>query len=186
MDALRLAHLDTVIQSLALSAGPYTGRIFRLLTPLYANKADALSGGGSTRASGRFHVRGAFRIVYTGCTLRQAEWEHSHTARNSGIAREDTLPLESHQAGPVTEHLEHSRRDAYTSSRAARTQAGFEALLTPSLGPGSNLNILPQNLRAGSSMFIVNENSLPPPQTPLMKAGTSPGPTIRAKKRARP
>src|SRR5665213_2221444 len=93
MDSARLVQLDAALQSLALGACPFKGTIFRVLPPLYANKADAFSGHGSLRASGRYHAQGAFLIVYAGCTLKQAEWEYANTSRNSGLTREESLPL---------------------------------------------------------------------------------------------
>ena len=188
MDAPRLAQLDAALLRFASGGSPYSGTVFRILTPRYANSRDALSGEGSRHDSGRFHVKGAFLITYAGCTLKQAEWEHSHTSRNAGIAREDSLPLTTLSAdvrfsrvldltdrtvrrqlkvtkaqlsggawaGPSGETL------TQAIGRLAR-QHGFEAILTPSLGPGDNLNLLPENLLPGSSVKIVNEDRLPPP-----------------------
>jgi len=148
---------------------------------------DALSGEGSRRASGRFHMKGAFLIAYTGCTLPQAEWEYSNISRNSGITREDSLPLTTLSADvnftkvldltdrAVRRHLNVTKQDLSqsawgTSPDETLTQAigrlayqhGFEAIITPSAGPGNNLNILPQNLLPGSFAHIINEDRLPP------------------------
>lgn len=188
MEALRLAHLDSALQVLVLSAVSYQGRVFRILTPLYANKRDALSGLGSLPASGRFHAKGAFLIAYTGCTLPQAEWEYSHTARNAGITREESLPLTTLSADAhlskvldltnravrrrlkVTQK-ELSQKAWQASSSETLTQAigrlahqhGFEAILTPSAGFGNNLNLLPQNYLPDSFVRIIHEDRLPPP-----------------------
>ena len=187
MDALRLAQLGSALQALALRDHPYAGKVFRIMTPLYANKVDALSGEGSRRASGRFHVKGAFLIAYTGCILPQAEWEYSNTSRNSGITREDSLPLTTLSADvnfnkvldltdrAVRRQLKVTKQDLSKSAwgispietltqvigRLAH-QHGFEAIITPSSGPGNNLNILPQNLLPGSFVHIINEDRLPP------------------------
>lgn len=195
MDATRLPHLDTALRLLALSASSYTGRVFRILAPLYGNKVDALSGNGSSRASGRFHAQGAFRIVYTGCTLQQAEWEHAHTTRNSGLSREDTLPITTLSADvsfsrildltdrKVRRRLKVTKPDLSQNTWSASPgetltqvigrlahQHGFEAILAPSSGPSDNLNILPQNLLSGSFIRIINEDKLPrPAKVPLIK-----------------
>ena len=199
MDALRLAQLDSALQLLASRDNLHAGRVFRIMTPLYANKEDALSGKGSRRASGRFHVKGAFLIAYTGCTLPQAEWEYSNTSRNSGITREDSLPLTTLSAEvnfnkvldladrAVRRRLKVTKQDLCqsiwsTSPDETLTQAigrlahrhGFEAIITPSAGPGDNLNILPQNLLPGSFVHIINEDRLPPsPGASSRKAGRS-------------
>ena len=206
IDALRLAQLDSALQSLALPANPYVGKVFRIMTPLHANKVDALSGQGSRRASGRFHVKGAFLIAYTGCTLPQAEWEYSNTSRNSGITREDSLPLTTLSAEvnfnkvldltdrAVRRRLKVTKQDLSqsiwgTSPDETLTQAigrlahqhGFEAIIAPSSGPGNNLNILPQNLLPASFVHIINEDRLPPP--PRASSGKA-GRLMPAKKRS--
>ena len=168
MDAIRLGELDAALRSLTLSPTSYLSKVFRIVIPLYANKVDALSGQGSRGASGRFHVKGAFLISYTGCTLRQAEWEYAHTARNNAITREDSLPLITLSADValskvldltdrvVRRQLKVTKKELSqgiwnASSGETLTQVigrlahqqGFEAILTPSAGPGNNLNLLP-------------------------------------------
>ncbi len=206
MDALRLAQLDSALQVLALRDDPHMGKVFRIMTPLYANKVDALSGEGSRRASGRFHVKGTFLIAYTGCTLPQAEWEYSNTSRNSGIAREDSLPVTTLSADvnftkvldltdrAVRRQLKVTKQDLSQSTWGASPdetltqilgrlahQHGFEAIITPSAGPGNNLNILPQNRLPGSFVHIINEDRLPPSPRASSKKGSG---LVPAKKRS--
>lgn len=187
MDAARLAQIDLALQTLAASANcPYSGTVFRILAPLYGNKDDALSGEGALYAAGRFNVQAVFRISYTGCTLKQAEWEFFSTGRNAGTPREDLLPITMLSAdvtlskvldltdARVRRRLGIKKSDITqsvwnTASGEALTQAigrlahknGFEAILTPSLGPGNNLNLLPDNYLPGSSVKINHEDRLP-------------------------
>ena len=171
-DAARIAGLQAALQELVPHSATYVGLCFRCLRPKYANKRDAFSGDGSRFASGRFHRRGAFPIVYAGCTLRVAEWETSHTARNSGFQREDLLPLTTISAEvklnrvlDLTDRrvrrvlrvtLADLRQSPWSSAQFETLaqsigrlahECGFEAILAPSAGPGINLNILPDNLQ---------------------------------------
>lgn len=192
MDAATLARLDAALQGLAAGSNyAFTGTIYRLVTPLYANSADALSGVGGLHASGRFNFRGAFRISYTGLSLRQAEWEFYNTARNSGFSRADLLPITTLSANAtlskVLDLTRQSIRRQMNVTKAALskgawdtppddslTQAigrlahkhGFEAIKAPSQRSDSNLNLLPDNYLPGSSVNIIREDCLPPPPTP--------------------
>lgn len=186
MDAKRLGELDNAIQILSHNKLPYHGRVFRILTPKYANKTEAFSGNGALQASGRYNVKGIFRIAYTANTLRQAEWEFFNTSRNSGINKEDCLPLTYISADVnltnvldlcdrnIRRQLKITKKELITTIWGATcietlpqaigrisNKYGFEAILAPSSGPSYNINLLPENYLPSSTIFIVNEDRLP-------------------------
>lgn len=155
------------------------------MQPKYGNSLDAFSGEGSREASGRFHGKGQFVIVYTSTDLKTAEWEYSNTARSSGFNITSLLPYIIIGAN-VTLSKVLDLSDASVRKRLGVTLAEirgvewdtsfdetvtqvigrlayetkFEAILAPSRGGGLNLNILRQNLLPDSSIEIINEDKL--------------------------
>ena len=118
--------------------------------------------------------------------LSTAEWECLNMARSVGIDTAYLLPYTAISAAvklsrvlnlndpAVRKALKVTLTDLRASkwdgsSEGTLTQligslayeAGFEAIAAPSLGGGQNLNIFRQNLLAGSSLKIVNEDELP-------------------------
>ncbi len=181
-----IVRLTRTLSALFASAGGYSGYCFRLVKPQHGTRSDTFSGAGSRFASGRFHVKGQFVIVYTGTSLETAQWEYFHTARSVGIDPAFLLPCTAVSAAVTLSKvldLTDARvrralqvtlrelRSAGWSGSSAETgpqllgrlahAAGFEALLVPSAGGGQNLNILRQNLRPGSAVDILNAGELP-------------------------
>ena len=167
-------------------AEAFSGYCFRYVTPKYSSSLDAFSGAGSLKVSGRFHVKGNFVIVYTSTELKTAEWEYFHTARSAGIDTTFLLPCTV-----ISATVKLSRVLNLTDAKVRRVlkvtlkelcgstwdgslketltqaigrfayEAGFEAVLVPSVGGGQNLNIFRQNLLAASSLEIINADKLP-------------------------
>lgn len=186
MDQAQADRLAHSISKIFGQAKAFSGYCFRYVTPKYSSSLDAFSGAGSLKASGRFHVKGKFVIVYTSTELKTAEWEYFHTARSAGIDTAFLLPCtvisaavnlskvldltdaQVRRALKVT--LKELRGSTWDRSpRETLTQAigrfaceaGFEAVLVPSVGRGRNLNIFRQNLLAVSSLEIINADELP-------------------------
>lgn len=173
---------------LAASPEAYSGYCYRCVKPQYSSRLNAFSGEGSRKASGRFHVKGQFILLYTGTTLEAAQWEYFNTARSIGIDTAHLLPVTAIGAEIVlSKVLNLSRADVRSTLKITLKQlqetnwslspdealtqlvgrlafeAGFEAMRVPSLGGGQNLNVFRQNLLPGSSLQIVNEAELPAP-----------------------
>ncbi|MDQ2687860.1 MAG: RES family NAD+ phosphorylase [Armatimonadota bacterium] len=184
----QLAFLETQLQKIRRRPSAYVGLCYRCVVPLYGNSRDALSGAGRLKSSGRFHSGGAFRIVYTACSARTAEWEFFHTARSRGFPKEDLYPMTTlvitadlegvlKLTNPlVLRALGVSRQDLQapvwqSSSQETLTQAigrlayetGFTAILVPSAGRGQNLNVMPDRMTARDVFEIRNVDRLPPP-----------------------
>jgi RES domain-containing protein len=88
---MRRASLAATRAALA-NAIPFSGYCFRCTAARYANVRDALSGQGALYASGRFHLKEEFRIVYLGCDLHTAVEEFTQTAKHSGFEVARLLP----------------------------------------------------------------------------------------------
>ena len=186
MDRLRINRLAHSMTDLAARAEAFSGNCFRCVKPKYSSSLDAFSGEGSRKASGRFHVRGKFVVVYTSVNLRTAEWEYFNTARSMGIDSAFLLPFTAIGANAqLAKVLNLNNPDVLRamevtldeicglkwdgSSEETLTQligrlayeAGFEAILAPSAGGGQNLIIFCHNLLAGSRIEIINEDDLP-------------------------
>ncbi len=188
MDQAQIDRLARAVTKLASHAEAFSGYCFRCVKPQYSSGLNAFSGAGSQKASGRFHVKGRFIIVYTSTDLQTAGWEYLNTAASIGIDTASLLPYIAISAEakfsrvlnlthPAVRRtlgvtLVELRTSAWNAaSQETKTQligrlayeAGFEAILAPSAGGGRNLNILRQNLQAASSVKIVNEDLLPYP-----------------------
>ena len=184
-DAFELNRLARALSRMAESAETYSGHCFRFVKPRYSNRLDAFSGEGSRKASGRFHVKGSFVIVYTSTDLKTAEWEYLHTARTAGINTAFLLPCVVISANVrlskvlnlASARIRKSLKTTLTELRTSdwdgslsetftqmlgrlANEAGFEAILVPSSGGGRNLNLLRQNFQADSVIEIINESEL--------------------------
>ena len=158
------------------------------MQPKYGNSLDAFSGEGSLKVSGRFHVRGNVRLVYTSTDLNTAQWEYCNTARSSGLNITSLLPyiiigadvtlskvldlsdaLVRERLGVTLAEVRSVKWDASPDQTLTQIigrlayEAKFEAILAPSRGGGLNLNIFRQNLLPDSSIEIINEDKLPAP-----------------------
>ncbi len=174
------------MQRLVASERAFEGTCFRCLSPRYANVRDAISGEGSRYAAGRFHVKGAFLIVYTACSLDLALWEYTHTARSRGFDVAQLLPVmllslevkltrvldltDAATRRALKINLPTVRMGSWEISEGESatqqigrlaSEAGFEAILAPSAGKRNNLNVLPANLSPDSIFRIINEQELP-------------------------
>ncbi len=188
IDSAQADRLARAMARLVASAEAYSGYCFRCVKPQYSSRLDAFSGAGSRKASGRFHVKGRFNLVYTSTTLEAAQWEYLNTARSIGTDTAYLLPLTAIGADVVLSKVLNlssaatrnilkitlkQLRETNWSSSSQETltqllgrlafEAGFEAMLVPSAGGGQNLNIFRQNLLSGSSLQIINEGELPIP-----------------------
>lgn len=166
----------------------FSGLCVRCMKPKYGNRLDAFSGEGSREASGRFHSKGKFVIVYTSTDLKTAGWEYFNTARSSGLNIASLLPYIVIGADvTLSKVLDLSdarvRRRLQVTLKEVRGgnwdispgetltqiigrlayEVKFEAILAPSVGGGLNLNIFRLNLLPDSSVKIINEDKLPAP-----------------------
>ena len=185
MNQAQIDRLTRAMTKLVSRAEAFSGYCFRCVKPQYSSGLDAFSGAGSQKASGRFHVKGKYVIIYTGTDLQTAGWEYLNTAASIGIDTAYLLPYTAISAEVSLSRVLNLTHPAVrrtlnitladlrasvwnSSSQETLTQligrlayeAGFEAILTPSAGGGQNLNIFRQNLQASSSLKIVNEDQL--------------------------
>ena len=93
IDQKRIDHIERTINRLFDHAEAFSGHCFRCVKPKYGNSLDAFSGEGSLKVSGRFHVRGNVRLVYTSTDLNTAQWEYCNTARSTGLSIASLLPF---------------------------------------------------------------------------------------------
>jgi RES domain-containing protein len=182
----RERRLRAALERLATSSSPFSGYCFRCLLPRFASRSHAFSGDGAFRASGRFHRRGLFRIVYTSLEPETALWETLRLARGERFEQAALLPrlmLSAHVELHTTLDLTDAkiRRRLGTTLRELRDsewmaseeesftqtlgrlsyEIGYEAIQVPSSSGGRNLNLFPDNLQPESQIVLVNEGWLP-------------------------
>jgi RES domain-containing protein len=159
---------------------PWSGSIFRSVTPRYAASADLISGLGSKKHGGRWNPPQSFRAVYGAGTPELAVAESLAHSRRFGIADADAMPrvlrsidVRLLRAGDLTDGLVRRRlratladlveepwferngagREALTQAvgRAAY-QAGLDGLIAPSSQSRSGfvLVVFPDLLKPGA------------------------------------
>lgn len=168
---------------------PWSGPIFRSVSPEYANATDLLSGIGSKTFGARFTPKGGFPCVYGSLDPDTAMAEALAFHRRAGIPVEQAMPrvfvsirvhaqrILSLTDGHIRTLLRISHRglteeqwqEKQNRGREALTQAigrvarnlGFEGLLTSSAqGAGENIVIFSDKLLPGSRLKIINAGKL--------------------------
>jgi RES domain-containing protein len=171
---------------------PWSGTVFRSVTPRYATSADLLSGQGARKHGDRWNPPGSFAVVYTSLTPETALAETLAQFRHYGIPEAQAMPRvfvaisvslarmldltdgkTRHALGVSRDRMRREpwrRRQA--AGREAVTQAvgraafeaGLEALLVPSAPDpgGGNLVIFPARLARSSRLEVERGRLLPP------------------------
>lgn len=171
------------LQNIRSRPHPFTGTVYRFISPKYSKPADVVNGVGGLHASGRWNLKGSCRISYTSIEPEISLAESLAQVRYFRLPISKALPrtLVSIEAklqnvldltdGRFRQRLRlaadrirgHNWRKANRSLNEALTQAwgraffeqGYEAVLVPSsASPGSNLIIFPDNLGASSSFIV--------------------------------
>lgn len=172
-------------------AGPWSGVLFRSVSPEYANSRDLVSGLGARRNGARWNPPGQFAAVYGSLNAETALREALAQYRRFGIPEASVMPrllvaLEANLAivldltnGRIRSVLSLSRRRMRNEDWLARQAAGLEAvtqtagraafeeglegLVIPSapLPRGVNVVIFPANLRAGSHLAVLPRDTRP-------------------------
>ncbi|WP_184198245.1 RES family NAD+ phosphorylase [Armatimonas rosea] len=168
----------SIPDSVLANPAQYNGLCYRISAPRYANVRDALSGAGALRVAGRYHERGAFRLVYTATTFEVAQAEYFHTVSRAGFVIADLLPVTifaiTAQLSKVLDLTEDTvlTELGLTSDLLlgdwvlpqalgqAAKDAGYEAILAPSTHGGVNLNIFVENLLPTSTFEVRNPDKL--------------------------
>ncbi|MBA2585087.1 MAG: RES family NAD+ phosphorylase [Chthoniobacterales bacterium] len=161
--------------------------LFRFIDPRFSRAADIVSGAGALQASGRWHVKGQFRISYTSMDPETALAEALATARYYHLPVSSALPrvlvslrltaprVLDLRVAAIGQTLKFSGKGATTtdwrqenqSDREAATQAwgaafqqaGFEAVIVPSAARevGTNVIVFSEALLRGSHFRAARE-----------------------------
>ena len=179
-----------VVRRLRSPARRWTGKIFRCVTPSYANEEDLLSGVGAQSAGGRWNPLGAFPVVYGSLTPETALAEVLERFRTDGIPVDQAMPrvlvaisvrlgtLLDLTRGDVRQRIrvsrdrivgtrwsreQHAGREAITQAigRAAY-DGGLEAVIAPSSSDrgGSNLAIFADNLGPSCRLEVAHAEAM--------------------------
>jgi RES domain-containing protein len=173
--------------------GSFDDELYRFINPAYSKADDIANGAGAFHASGRWNVKGSFRLSYTALEPETALAEALAHVRYFKLPASKALPrvlvslrLKAKRVvdlrdGDLRRKLRLSdktirsldwRKDNF-SGKTAVTQAwgeafaksGLEALIVPSAAAptGANVLVFPGNLLHGSSFEVIDEVKWPAP-----------------------
>lgn len=166
------------------SGHPFSGTVFRFISPKFSRPKDIVSGEGGLNASGRWNLKGSYRICYTSTDPETALAESLAHARYFNLPLASSLPrtlvsidvrlrnvldltdgkLRQRLKLGITTLKTHDWRRVNQELRESTTQSwgrsffetGYEAVLVPSTATsGRNLIVFPSNLNRNSKFEVV-------------------------------